>query len=55
MKNNRKFQTENYSKQDEFMNDYEDYGLNVQNAKRYTSRTKRQAKFKEYDDSDWSS
>ncbi len=55
MKNNRKFQPENYSKQEEFINDYEDWGLSVQNAKRYTSRTKRQSKFKEHDDSDWAS
>lgn len=34
--------------------EYEDYGYEVQNAKRYSSRSKRQAKFKDYDEyGDW--
>lgn len=34
--------------------DYEDYGYEVQNQKRYSTRNKRQAKFKDYDDyGDW--
>jgi hypothetical protein len=33
---------------------YENYGYEVQNAKRYSTRSKRQAKFKDYDDhGDW--
>ena len=33
---------------------YEDYGYEVQNAKRYSTRSKRQTKFKDYDDySEW--
>ena len=30
--------------------DYEDYGYEVQNQKRYSTRSKRQAKFKDYDE-----
>lgn len=48
-KNNRKY-TESF-KEVIFEDDYEDYGYDVQNAKRYTARSKRQAKFKDYDDS----
>lgn len=34
--------------------DYEDYGYEVQNHKRYATRSKRQTKFKDYDEySDW--
>jgi hypothetical protein len=33
--------------------DYEDFGYEVQNAKRYSTRSKRPAKFKDYDDSGW--
>lgn len=33
---------------------YENYGYEVQNAKRYSTRSKRQTKFKDYDDhGDW--
>ena len=38
----------------EIPNDFEDFGYDVQNAKRYTVRNKRPAKFKDYDDyMDW--
>lgn len=34
--------------------DYEDFGYEVQNQKRYSTRNKRQSKFKDYDEhSDW--
>jgi len=34
--------------------EYEDYGYEVQNKKRYSVRSKRQAKFKDYDEySEW--
>ena len=45
---NRKY-TESF-KEVSFEDDYEDYGYEVQNAKRYSSRSKRQAKFKDHDD-----
>lgn len=33
---------------------YDNYGYQVQNAKRYSARSKRPAKFKDYDDTgDW--
>lgn len=54
-KNNRKYQNpmvdvKNLPIEDEF----EDFGYDVQNAKRYTVRSKRQAKFKDYDEYlDW--
>ena len=32
--------------------DYEDFGYEVKNAKRFKSRAKRTAKFKDYDDFD---
>lgn len=47
-KNNKKY-TESF-KDINFEDDYEDYGYDVQNAKRYSARSKRQAKFKDYDD-----
>ena len=34
--------------------DYEDFGYEVQNQKRYSTRNKRQSKFKDYDEhSEW--
>lgn len=30
--------------------DYENFGYDIQNAKRYSTRNKRQTKFKDYDD-----
>lgn len=34
--------------------DFEDYGYDVQNQKRYSTRSKRQSKFKDYDEyGDW--
>lgn len=50
-KNNRKY-TESF-KELPLEDDYENFGYEVQNAKRYTSRSKRQTKFKDYDDGDW--
>lgn len=47
-KNNRKYQEINQNHQ--FDDDYEDFGYEVKNAKRYKTRSKRQAKFKDYDD-----
>lgn len=54
-KNNRKYQNPlNDIKNIEIPNDFEDFGYDVQNAKRYTVRNKRPAKFKDYDDYvDW--
>ena len=46
-KNNRKYQE---STQNHNIDDYEDFGYEIKNAKRYTARSKRQAKFKDYDD-----
>jgi hypothetical protein len=52
-KNNRKY-TESFNTVDIFEDEYEDYGYEVQNAKRYSTRQKRQAKFKDYDEyGDW--
>ena len=45
---NRKY-TESF-KDVNFEDEYEDYGYDVQNAKRYSVRNKRQAKFKDHDD-----
>jgi len=45
---NKKY-TESF-KEVNFEDDYEDYGYEVQNAKRYSARSKRQAKFKDQDD-----
>ena len=51
-KSNRKY-TESF-KDLHLEDQYEDYGYEVQNAKRYSTRSKRQAKFKDYDEySDW--
>lgn len=47
-KNNRKFQELNQNLQ--YDDDYEDYGYEIKNAKRYAARSKRQAKFKDSDD-----
>jgi hypothetical protein len=33
-----------------FEDDYENFGYDIQNAKRYSTRNKRQVKFKDYDD-----
>lgn len=54
-KNNRKYQNPlNDIKNVEIPNDFENFGYDVQNAKRYTVRNKRPAKFKDYDDyMDW--
>lgn len=53
MKNNRKFNPETINRQFEYEDDYEDFGYEIKNAKRYTSRAKRTAKFKDYDEFDW--
>ncbi len=34
----------------EFENEFEDFGYDVKNARRYRSKTKRTPKFKDYDD-----
>ena len=54
-KQNRKYQNPLTDiKNIEIPNDFEDFGYDVQNAKRYTVRNKRPAKFKDYDDyMDW--
>ena len=52
MKNNRKFNPETINRQIEFEDDYEDFGYEVKNAKRFKSRAKRTAKFRDYDDYD---
>lgn len=50
-KQNRKYQNPlNDIKNVEIPNDFENFGYDVQNAKRYTVRNKRPAKFKDYDD-----
>lgn len=42
------------STKESFQDDYEDFGYQVQNQKRYSSRKKQQSKFKDYDEySDW--
>ena len=42
------------STKESFQDDYEDFGYQVQNQKRYSSRKKQQSKFKDYDQySDW--
>lgn len=47
-KNNRKY-TETFK--DLHMDDeYEDFGYEIQNAKRLTTKSKRQTKFKDYED-----
>ena len=55
MKNNRKFNPDTYNRQFELEDDYEDFGYEIKNAKRYQSRAKRTAKFKDYDDFEWMS
>lgn len=53
-KNNRKY-TESSNTVDVLEDDYEDFGYEIQNAKRYSTRQKRQTKFKDYDQyDDWS-
>jgi hypothetical protein len=52
MKNNRKFNLDSYNRHLEIEDDYEDYGYEIKNAKRYTARAKRAAKFKEFDEYD---
>ena len=50
-KQNRKYQNPfNDIKNLEIDNYFENFGYDVQNAKRYTTRSKRSAKFKDYDD-----
>lgn len=54
-KNNRKYTTDSIKTVDVFEDEYEDYGYEVQNAKRYSTRQNRQTKFKDYDQyDDWS-
>ena len=48
-KTTRKY-TETYQKDLHLEDDYEDFGYEVQNQKRYSTRSKRQAKFKDYDE-----
>lgn len=52
MKNNRKFNPDTYNLKVELEDDYEDFGYDIKNAKRYTTRAKRDSKFKTYDDFD---
>jgi hypothetical protein len=49
-KNTRKF-TDSF-KDLPLEDDFEDFGYDIQNAKRYSTRSKRQTKFKDYDDYD---
>ena len=50
-KSNRKYQNPLTDiKNLEIGDDFENFGYDVQNAKRYTVRNKRPAKFKDYDD-----
>lgn len=53
MKNNRKFNPDTYNRQVELEDDYEDYGYEIKNAKRYSTRAKRTAKFRDYDEFEW--
>mgnify|MGYP004078741613 CR=1 FL=1 len=53
MKSNRKFNPDSKHNQIQIEDDYEDFGYEVKNAKRFKSRAKRTAKFKDYDDFDW--
>ena len=53
MKNNRKFNPDSKQNQLQIEDDYEDFGYEVKNAKRFKSRAKRTAKFKDYDEYDW--
>lgn len=54
-KHNRKYQNpSNDIRNSQIEERFEDFGYDVQNANRYTTRSKRQAKFKDYDDyADW--
>ena len=53
MKSNRKFNPDSKHNQIQIEDDYEDFGYEVKNAKRFKSRAKRTAKFKDYDEFDW--
>lgn len=48
-KSTKKYTNESSYKVDHFEDDYEDFGYEIANAKRYTSRTKSQRKFKDTD------
>jgi hypothetical protein len=50
-KNNYRRQSDNIKNID-IVEEFEDFGYDIQNAKRYTSRSKRQSKFKDYDEHD---
>lgn len=50
MKNKSKFNPDTYNRQFEYEDDYEDFGYEIKNAKRYSTRAKRTAKFKDYDE-----
>lgn len=47
-KSNRKYNEQYQNLQ--YEDDYEDFGYEIKNAKRYTARSKRQAKFKDFED-----
>lgn len=51
-KHNYRRQSDNTKNIPEVVDEFENYGYDIQNAKRYASRSKRQAKFKDYDDYD---
>ena len=53
MKSNRKFNPDSKHNQIQIEDDYEDFGYEFKNAKRFKSRAKRTAKFKDYDEFDW--
>jgi hypothetical protein len=48
-KNNYRRQSEN-PKNTDSVEQFENFGYDIQNAKRYTTRSKRQSKFKDYDE-----
>ena len=52
MKRQSKFNPDSNHKQSSKQDDYEDFGYEVKNAKRFKSRAKRTAKFKDYDEFD---
>ena len=52
MKNNRKYNPDSNDKQLQLEDDYEHFGYDVKNAKRFKSRAKRSAKFRNYDEYD---
>lgn len=49
-KNTRKYQDPLNDIKNEALDTFENFGYDVQNAKRYTVRNKRSVKFKDYDD-----